>query len=75
MFIVFSKQDGSIKNIATGGNFKYIKDLFPHDHRDYEIIYDSINLEDDPTVINNPDIFKIKDNKIVLKDNELSKYR
>lgn len=75
MFVVYSKQNGSIKNIATGGQFNSIKDLFPHDYEDYEIIYNCINLDDDLTVINNPNMFKIVNKKIALKEKELSKYR
>lgn len=74
MFIVYSKQTGDIKNIVTGSTCKSIKDLFPRDYKDYELIYECINLEDDSIVINNQDIFKIENNKIVLKENEFSKY-
>lgn len=75
MFIVYSKQTGNIKNIVTGSVCSSIKDLYPYDYKDYQIIYDSINLEDDPIVINNQDMFKIENEKIILKNNELSKYR
>lgn len=75
MFIVYSKQTGDIKNVVTGSSCRSLEDLFPYDYKDYEIIYNCITLEDDLTVINNQDMFKIKDNKVVLKDDRLSKYR
>ena len=75
MFIVYSKQTGDIKNVVTGSSCKSLEELFPYDYKDYQIIYDSINLEDDLTVINNQDMFRIQDSKVVLKDDRLSKYR
>lgn len=75
MFIVYSKQTGNIKNIVTGSACASIKDLYPYDYKDYELIYESINLEDDPIVINNQDMFKIVNSKLILKDNKLDKYR
>ena len=40
MFIVYSKQNGKIKTVASGDNYISIKDLFPVEYEDYEIIYD-----------------------------------
>lgn len=75
MFIVYSKQTGDIKNIATGDTYKELKDLFPYDYKDYEIIYNTLNIPDDQFVINNFDMFKIVDNKIVVKESQLEKYK
>lgn len=75
MFIVYSKRTGDIKNIATGDCYKTLKDLFPYDYEDFEIIYNTLILEDDLYVINNFSLFKIKNNKLVLKEEQLDKYR
>ena len=75
MFIIYSKQTGDIKNIATGDNYKEIKDLFPYDYKDYEIIYNTLNVPDDLFVINNFNMFKIENNKIVAKQSLLDKYK
>ncbi|MGL5459148.1 MAG: hypothetical protein ACRDBY_05985 [Cetobacterium sp.] len=74
MFIVYSKQNGKIKTVASGDNYKSIKDLFPVEYEDYEIIYDCLNTKDDPIILNNPDMFIIKNEQIVLNKN-LDKYK
>lgn len=75
MFIVYSKQTGDIKNIATGDTYKEIKDLFPYDYKDYEIIYDTLSIPDDLFVINNFNMFKVQDGKLALKQSQLEKYK
>lgn len=75
MFIVYSKKTGNIINTALGGVYNSIKDLFPYDYEDYELIYDTINLEDDQFVFNNQSFFKIIDGKLILKDDKFDKYR
>lgn len=75
MFIVYSKQTGDIKNIATGDTYKEIKDLFPYDYKDYEIIYDTLSIPDDLFVINNFNMFRVQDGKLALKQSQLEKYK
>ncbi|WP_436514060.1 hypothetical protein [Clostridium thermobutyricum] len=74
MFIVYSKQNGKIKTVASGNNYKSIKDLFPAEYEDYELIYDCLNTDDDPLILNNPSMFVIKDRNVVLNKN-LNKYQ
>ncbi|MGL5245525.1 MAG: hypothetical protein ACRC7R_10165 [Sarcina sp.] len=75
MFIVYSKQTGDIKNIATGDSYNTLKDLFPYDYKDFEIIYDTLKVEDDLFVINNFTSFKVKNKKIIVKEENFNKYR
>lgn len=74
MFIVYSKQNGKIKTVASGDNYISIKDLFPVEYEDYEIIYDYLVAKDDPIILNNPDMFIIKNEQIILNKN-LDKYK
>lgn len=74
MFIVYSKLNGKIKNVAIGGNYKTIKDLFPYDYEDYDLIYNCMNVEDDIFIANNFESFKVTDGKIVVDDEELKNH-
>lgn len=69
MFIVYSKQNGKIKTVASGDSYKSIKDLFPVEYEDYEIIYNCLVAKDDPIILNNPDMFIIKNEHIILNKN------
>ncbi|MGL5414591.1 MAG: hypothetical protein ACRDDY_13345 [Clostridium sp.] len=75
MFIVWSKETGKIKSIATGGNYREIKDLYPRDYLDYEKIYDCGNIEDNLCLKNNYRLYKIIDGKIVLDEDEVDKLK
>ncbi len=72
MTLFYSKQTGEIKSYATG-----LQDMnyFGDNKVDFEIIYDFIVVEKDEYVLSNLDLFKIMDNKVILKENiDLSKY-
>lgn len=72
MTLFYSKQTGEIKCYCTG-----IQDMnyFGANKVDFEIIYDFIVVEKDEYVLSNLDLFKIMDNKVIIKENiDLSKY-
>lgn len=72
MTLFYSKQTSEIKSYATG-----IQDMnyFGINKIDFEIIYDFIVVERDEYVISNLDLFKVTNNKVILKENiDLSKY-
>lgn len=73
MTLFYSKQTGEIKCYCTG-----IQDMnyFGTSKIDFEIIYAFIVIEKDEYILNNLDLFKVSNNKVVLKKGiDLSKYK
>ncbi|GEM_PF-2554485 len=73
MTLFYSKQTGEIKCFCTG-----IADMnyFGDSKVDFEIIYECIVVERDDYILNNLDLFKVLDNRVVLKETvDLSKYQ
>lgn len=76
MLILYSKQTGRIVTIIRGDSTnETIREIFPYDYQDYELVYDLIRVEDDDVVANTPSMFRVVDGRVVLNiDEKLAKY-
>lgn len=74
MFLVWSKKNGKIKTVVTGGIYNTIKDLYPEDYEDYEQIYNCANVQDNLFIQNNSEFCKIIDGKIIIDKDKFDQF-